>query len=133
MFEKLIGFVVKELYITTDKTAILLVGSDRENIEVRTVGDCCSDTWIEHCSVPRVPFKIVSMREIEIDTDLPGTRQDVDRVYATEFHTENHEDLSIEYRNSSNGYYGGDLEVGIVEGIPACRPPDSYKPLTESF
>ena len=74
-------------------------------------GDCCSRSWIEHFEVPNdlsgsillsVTENLMSSTNDENDNNL--------KVYETRFRT-NKGDIVLEYRNSSNGYYGGYLEV----------------------
>lgn len=76
----------------------------------RVEGDCCSSSWIEHVEAPRS----VKGREIVGVTDerteeLASGEHECLRVYQTKFHLDNGETITLEYRNISNGYYGGYL------------------------
>ena len=75
-------------------------------------GDCCSESWIE--SISDNLFAITDATVVQIrqkSQTLDGTRQDVDEVdFVTLVTDRGHFD--IEFRNSSNGYYGGSM--GLV-------------------
>ena len=83
--------------------------------------DCCSDTWIEHVSIPhrwdwdKSPLRVSKVEYIEMGDVMP-TRQDRDQLYGVTVHLEDvdrcSEKLHIEFRNSSNGYYGGYMTAG---------------------
>lgn len=73
--------------------------------------DCCSETWIEHMSIPdRInEFLVESVEEIELGEGI-GTRQEYDKLYGVKLKSsKRYEDIFIEFRNSSNGYYGGSI------------------------
>lgn len=76
-------------------------------------GDCCSSSWIEHLELPG---DIVGATLLSVDDSAPITQDhdthdecgDCISVYNTSFKTDRGE-IILEYRNSSNGYYGGYL------------------------
>ena len=77
--------------------------------------DCCSESWIEHLEVPNDinGATLLSVHEADMidgGSDIAGNRgeQECLSVYETRFCT-NKGDIVLEYRNSSNGYYGGSL------------------------
>lgn len=77
-------------------------------------GDCCSHSWIEHLTVPDDVdgATVVTIEERGGDTK-PGedlSQFDVLQVYETVIRT-NRGDIVMEYRNDSNGYYGGSLDL----------------------
>jgi hypothetical protein len=72
-------------------------------------GDCCSETWIENVTAPKFPATILEITSQDLGTEQPGTRQEYDQLYSITFKT-TQGDLQVEFRNSSNGYYGGALE-----------------------
>ncbi len=75
-------------------------------------GDCCSNTWIEHVSgVPLVIGGIVQSVEDKGMGAHDDPVHDYLRTYRTSIITDKGQ-LDIEYRNASNGYYGGSLEHG---------------------
>lgn len=76
-------------------------------------GDCCSRSWIEHIEFPLedgcaglVVTEIVQVHMGNIEHD--GTKFDCLQAYETRFRTAKG-DIVLEYRNDSNGYYGGDI------------------------
>ncbi len=82
-----------------------------------TYGDCCSQSWVEHFDQVKEASVILGFREIEIDpsyaeASAKPTVTDFDeyemKYYFYEILTDKGS-LMIEMRNSSNGYYGGDL------------------------
>jgi hypothetical protein len=86
-----------------------------------THGDCCSYSWIEHLTIPPgingatlMAVENILKEETESKTDDEGfgdfspKNQCCFRFYETRFKT-NMGDIVLEFRNSSNGYYGGEL------------------------
>ena len=74
-------------------------------------GDCCSNSWIEHVTIPDgvVGCEIVEIRETgEIPPSTPVLEEQGEdiQVYGMSFVTSRGE-IIVEFRNSSNGYYGG--------------------------
>jgi hypothetical protein len=82
-----------------------------------TYGDCCSETWIEHLEMPN---NIIGATILDIENiDLPEKEktipaEGVHKFYRTIIKTDKG-DIDIEYRNESNGYYGGSLDLHIKE------------------
>jgi hypothetical protein len=95
--------------VSEDKEELIFALEDGRKLKYFTVGDCCSSTWIEHLTLPAdiagaeiTGWKEQDMGEFEEDYSTI-------RVYQTSFATPKGE-IIVEYRNSSNGYYGGWLE-----------------------
>lgn len=110
MSNVLVGKIINEIKIAEDRLAILFITSEG-NVKAKCDGDCCSQTWIEHLELPALgfPARVISVR----DLDMPNTEscEDEDEVvkyYGCEIVT-NKGSIIIDYRNSSNGYYGGNL------------------------
>ena len=116
MKNELIGKTILGMKIADDKKAILFI-TDAGELIARADGDCCSDTWVENIELPvkGFPAKIVSIDNL----DMPDLGQqdncDVMAYYGAKIVTDKG-DIVIDYRNSSNGYYGGNL----------CWPGDDY-------
>lgn len=71
-------------------------------------GDCCSQSWIEHLEMPN---DVVGATLLDVEDVGMGEIDDPEyclQVYNTRFKTDRGE-IVLEYRNSSNGYYGGYL------------------------
>ncbi len=85
-------------------------------------GECCSHSWIEHLEIPNDIRGGVISRVVDGDYVPTSLEEKVEAalvepeeanyesiaVYQTNFYT-NRGTISLEYRNSSNGYYGGSL------------------------
>ena len=85
--------------------------TDKGDVTATCYGDCCSSTWIEHIDLPTrgFPAKVLSVENLDMPDlgDMPGC--DCVAYYGLKITTDNG-DMIIDYRNDSNGYYGGSLE-----------------------
>ena len=122
-FNKLIGKKIKGVNLSNDKERFAIHLEDK-TVVYGVEGDCCSQSWIEHLEMPKdiEGAIIVSVK------DSPGVPWDGHecrgmtppeqylhdcghehlQVYETRFRTDRG-DVVLEYRNDSNGYYGGYL------------------------
>lgn len=100
--------IIESMKIATDKMAVLFNTDDGERI-AKTDGDCCSQSWIENIELPvnGFPAKVLSVEDLGFSKEF-NTEDDWIKYYAFKITTDKGTIL-IEYRNSSNGYYGGDL------------------------
>ena len=108
MFEKLLNRKIVEVRNLNDGMAFEIEFEDGiQRFEV--YADCCSSSWIEHLDVPSnvKGSTLLSIDEQTISNDS-HPEYDCLQVYETRFRT-NKGDIVLEYRNSSNGYYGGSL------------------------
>jgi hypothetical protein len=97
------------LYFTTDKGVFKFVVD----------ADCCSHTWINDLTgVPNVLGKqVTAVEDIECASPIESDDELI-RFYAKEFRTTGGV-LTVSYRNSSNGYYGGSLDGPyMAETVP---------------
>lgn len=81
-------------------------------ITYATYGECCSETWFADITgLDNLRGQTVTGVRI-LDVDLPEgdtrTRQESDQVYGYRLATRKG-DCDIIFRNSSSGYYGGEL------------------------
>lgn len=78
-------------------------------------GDCCSSSWIEHIDDPIsfIDAEIIKIIEME-DPNISEIGGGFIKYYQTCIKTTKG-DFHIEYRNSSNGYYGGYLQYAGTE------------------
>lgn len=105
----LIGRTILGLKIAEDKEALLFV-TDAGEIKVRCDGDCCSYSWVESIELPAMGFPAVVISAEDVDMPDLGDMEDRDVVSYYGFKIETDKGvLLIDYRNDSNGYYGGDL------------------------
>lgn len=108
----LIGKTLTGLKLAEDRGALLFITTEEE-VLVEVDADCCSYTWIEHIELPALGFPC-EVLEVE-DLDMPEgavsefhTDADYLHFYGCKITTSRGEIL-IDYRNDSNGYYGGSL------------------------
>lgn len=75
-------------------------------------GDCCSQTYIDSIEGPTDGL-IVAVEEPEWGGPVGEDRDDDNCIqhYRTTLVIEGKGRLDVEYRNESNGYYGGSLEL----------------------
>jgi hypothetical protein len=115
-YSPLIGRPLAGVEVIDDRGAIRFTFIDGTDQIYDAWGDCCSSTWIEHISVPPdlYGFAIFDITEPQLPphpaTSIVADDEDGDtiQVYHTAFATSAGHIL-VEYRNSSNGYYGGGL------------------------
>lgn len=105
------GKTISRIDLATDNKAIKFIVDNGEEIVAKSDGDCCSDSWIEHVELPALGFP-AKVLEIEY-LDLDDKEEEVDKYSVTKFYglkiKTDRGDITIDYRNCSNGYYGGNL------------------------
>ena len=102
-------YPLKAVILSDNKSSITFQFDGGPDIILDAEGDCCSHTWIEHIDVP--PYVIGEKLQTVHDSLMNRSGKedyDVIQSYKTTFGTPKGE-IVIEYRNSSNGYYGGYL------------------------
>lgn len=89
-------------------------------IRLTTYGDCCSQTWIEGIDLPAMLYgKIMAVEDIDmpdlgtVQTPLCSYPECV-QYYGLKI-TTTKGSCVIDYRNNSNGYYGGDIHVHVLK------------------
>jgi len=108
----LIGKTLTGLKIAADRQALLFQTTDGELV-VRVDADCCSYTWVEHIELPALGFPalVIAVDDLEMPEGKESTfHSDADSLvfYGCKISTDRGE-IIIDYRNDSNGYYGGSL------------------------
>lgn len=112
VFSALIGRTIKKISVN-DNQEILSFDTDSGAISFKGYGDCCSETWFaDIVGVDSLlNAKIVSVEDIEMESIQDDRcRQESDSFYGVKIQTDKG-NADIIYRNSSNGYYGGDAEL----------------------
>lgn len=101
----LIGEIIVKIELASDKMAVRFTKTNKETIVVKCDADCCSHTWIESIEMPAggLPAKVLYVTEL----NLPGPTDEL-ALYGLKLTTDKG-DLVLDYRNESNGYYGGSL------------------------
>lgn len=107
----LVGKKVVAVHLASDGGAIKFDVEGHEPIIAHADGDCCSHSWIEYVETPENLLGTVTAVE-DVDLGKPDESNEEHeclRFYGCKIHTERGSSL-LDYRNSSNGYYGGSLE-----------------------
>lgn len=114
MTNPLIGKTLARVLVAQDRGGIKFVLDDGTEIVAACDGDCCSYTWIEHVEAPALPATVTAVEDIDLPETEPhrGTHGP-DATDSVAFYglkiTTSAGHLIIDYRNDSNGYYGGSL------------------------
>lgn len=99
-------------FVNADKDAFMFKLKNGRSVPYATVGDCCSESWIEHTSgVKELIGSVITGVDEKNLGSADGTRQEYDQKYSAIFKLDPPGLFEIEYRNSSNGYYGGNIEL----------------------
>jgi hypothetical protein len=111
----LINKTILSMQIADDKMSLKFTTNEGVLI-AECDADCCSNTWIEHIELPALgfPAQIISVCDLQMPDlgDMPDC--DVVSYYGFKIITDKG-DIVIDYRNNSNGYYGGDLRFDKAE------------------
>ena len=111
MENKLIGKKIVDVKIAEDKLAMLFVCDNGEELVVRVDADCFSYTWIESVELPALgfPFTVIACDDLDMNKEpLENEEYECLQFYGAKITTDKG-DMVIDYRNDSNGYYGGDI------------------------
>ena len=108
----LLGLIFTSGEISADKTVIML-HNGMFHVRLAAFGDCCSESWFEHVENFEALFgeeiRGVLLKAQEAITE--NVRQSVEYAEVIELTTDRGV-CSLEFRNSSNGYYDGATEGG---------------------
>lgn len=113
------GKTLGSVELAKDKSSITFQMTDGSTYSFGVEGDCCSHSWIEHLEKPGDVAGAVFLELKEDSMDV--TDDDIENPmgkdyraheslmkYQSHFHTTKGV-ITLDYRNSSNGYYGGYL------------------------
>lgn len=106
----LVGKTLTGIKIREDKEAILFQTTDGAVVALAD-GDCCSHSWVESIELPALGFPalVTEARDLDLVREEEEVEPDeVIQFYGFKIVTDKGE-IVIDYRNSSNGYYGGCL------------------------
>ncbi len=102
--------IILDIKIADDQKALKFITNDGEII-AKTDGDCCSNSWIENIDLPinGFPARVISVDNLDLDKESEGEHgSEVTQFYGLKITTDKG-DILLDYRNESNGYYGGNL------------------------
>lgn len=114
----LIGKNIVSMKIAADNEAILFVTDGGESLVAKVDADCCSHTWVESIELPAkgFPFTVEDVQDLDMGKEpLSDDSFECLQFYGAKIITSSG-DMVIDYRNESNGYYGGSI----------CWPGDGY-------
>ena len=99
--------------ISWDADSITFHTEEKGDITATVYGDCCSESWIDSVEEPARGYPAV-VQNVHA-TELPWYDDEelsdyVDRKYYGLRVSTDNGDIDIDYRNDSNGYYGGSLD-----------------------
>lgn len=143
--QELVGTTIKEIRVQLPQGHyIQFMTTDNNLITYACYGDCCSETWIYAIcgSEALLNHLVLSYEEVEMPTPNDDrTRQEYDQLYCYRIRT-NNGICDIEFRNSSNGYYGGSLDFCERNEPTECEEyttsgpkyvPVEFKTITKDF
>ena len=122
-FKNMLGKKIESVVLSKDKETIVFSFQDGSRRAFGVEGECCSTSWIEHLEMPdKIRGSVIL--DVKEGDGVPWDNHECKRkkgstygnecghdslsVYNTTFKTDKGE-IVLEYRNDSNGYYGGNL------------------------
>lgn len=115
-YNKLLFRDLKTVRVSQDKQELIFEFMDGSASIYKTSADCCSSSWIEYLTNNvRSAEQIVDVEELANAKPQDGHQcgpwcaHDVLKTYQVVFITNKKNRIVVEFRNNSNGYYGGDL------------------------
>jgi hypothetical protein len=118
--QMLVGQKVLSIEVDSGDQHCLRLTTDKGITIFETEGDCCSETWFaDIIGVDQLIDRTI-LSALLVDMDVPDridsrSRQESDQFYCLKLTTE-WGVADIIFRNSSNGYYGGNLN--IIDELP---------------
>lgn len=132
-FASLVGQTVKGLWLNEDTTHLNIKVSDGRWFRYELSADCCSESWWYRIRGVRYLLgetvcAVAEGRLEGVDVQDGLGRQEVDEAYEFTLLTKAGA-CEVCFRNSSNGYYGGWIEVLRDRG----QPVEMGKPITSDW
>lgn len=104
-FEDFIGKKIEKCYINKPKDRMVWI-VDGQIYQLDAVGDCCSNSWYEHCDNASALQDSTLIEFEDVDQESIDCGGDYIQINMLKFKT-NKGSCTIEFRNESNGYYSG--------------------------
>jgi hypothetical protein len=118
--DRLVGKVIERIEVSDVEEDMRFTFADGSDpLIVSAYGDCCSVSWFADIIgvSALLGHEVTDVIELQLPQDWMGgderSRQEHDIVYGYRITTALG-DVTLAFRNSSNGYYGGDLVVNPV-------------------
>lgn len=107
--KSLVGKTIKKIELFNDQRGVEFV-TDTGTVTAFCVGECCSQTWVENINMAArgLPAKVIDVENIPMPNLGAIPNRDVVIYYGLQITTDRGH-IVIDYRNDSNGYYGGYL------------------------
>jgi hypothetical protein len=108
----LVGKTITNLEVEKDGYSLTVEVEGTNNpIVAECYAECCSNTWIENVELPALgfPAKVLSVEDLDLPVPDYGDKYEYLQVYGFKINTDRGE-IVIDFRNESNGYYGGSLD-----------------------
>lgn len=120
----LIGHTILDIKLSADKVNLMIThyNPKAEVINIsgfKAVGDCCSQSYIEHLELFEGYQKTVikNVKETTLEEKwMDEEEMEMTKKYRTEIITAKGV-ITLEYRNESNGYYGGAIEMDVKAAL----------------
>ena len=127
---KLIGTKINGISVNDDQS-ILSFDTDQGEVTYQAWGDCCSESWFADITgvSALLGATVAGVEEVSLDgynVNDGRCRQEEDSAYGYKITTDKGY-ADIVFRNSSNGYYGGD--IGLIDN----RPQNGMKAITDDW
>lgn len=138
--DKMIGAKLQKIYVnrvekggfTLFNIDSVLLETDQGLFKVYVYSECCSQGYIDHIGMPYYlgvgRRTITGFKDIELEGEFAPSSQEEDRVYGLIIELDQ-DKIFLEYRNSSNGYYGSDYQIEQVDLFIA----EEWEEITDSF
>lgn len=115
--QELAGKIIKKIEISDDQESIIFTTKDNQEIGYFTWGDCCSTSWFAHISGLKnlLDQEILSIDDSKYLSTIEKAETEIKQkeeyfdclaIYGYDIYTKKGI-CTIEFRNDSNGYYGG--------------------------
>lgn len=127
---KLVGHKVMGIFVSNDEEELIFVTATGA-FRYRAYGDCCSRTWFADMVGVKQLIGYTVTATAAVDMPVPEderSRSEEDQNYGIHLWTSGGA-CDIVYRNASNGYYGGSID--LVETLPDTL--DKFRPVYEDW
>jgi len=136
--KELIGKKIVKVEIDSKQQHYLRFTTDTgEQLVYLADGDCCSESWFYSvsgldCLLGQIVTAVEQINMGEIAED-GKSRQESDELYSVKL-TTGRGVADVEFRNSSNGYYGGNVEFCDAENWRSVNIPNvKFAPITKDY